>query len=182
MDWAPSYDADLQAAKPEACEQARVPRADENQGWEKDPQPSAEPGSDSARGDHRPQIGPDTAADGERFPPGARIRRSNDIRAMLERGKRKRTGVLEVFFAPSPASRSRLGLIVPKHGRRIVDRNRLKRRLREIGRRSVLPRLAGAGQAADILIRARRNAYEADFATLEREIHEAVEALCSPHS
>ena len=53
---------------------------------------------------------------------------------LLERGKRKRTTHLDVFFAPSPATFSRLGLIVPKHGRKIVERNLLKRRLREIGR------------------------------------------------
>ena len=101
---------------------------------------------------------------------------------MLERGKRKRTKHLDVFFTASPASRSRLGLIVPKHGRHIVDRNRLKRRLREIGRRSVLPWLDEREVPSDVLIRTRRSAYEADFGELSREVHDAVEALCSPAS
>jgi ribonuclease P protein component len=89
---------------------------------------------------------------------------------------------VDVFFAASPASRSRLGLIVPKHGHRIVDRNLVKRRLREIGRRSALPKLDAAGVHMDLLLRARRSAYGADFPTLEEEVNEVVEALCSQTS
>ena len=89
---------------------------------------------------------------------------------------------VDVFFAPSPASRSRLGLIVPKHGREIVDRNLVKRRLREIGRRRILPALENRGIARDVLVRARWNAYEASFETLAREVEEAVEELCSDES
>lgn len=84
---------------------------------------------------------------------------------------------MDVFFAPSPASFSRLGLIVPKHGRRIVDRNVLKRRLREIGRRRVLPQLVERGAAVDILIRARVKAYDTDFEELASEVLGAVEVL-----
>lgn len=89
---------------------------------------------------------------------------------------------VDVFLAPSPVSHGRLGLIVPKHGRKIVARNRVKRRLREIGRRRVLPWLAGRELARDVLVRARWKAYEASFDELAREVEEAVEALCSPES
>ena len=109
----------------------------------------------------------------------ARIRLTTEIRALLERGKRKRTPSVDVFFAPSPASRSRLGLIVPKHGRKIVERNLVKRRLREIGRCAVLPELDAAGRPADVMIRARRRAYEATFEELSREVRGAVDELCS---
>lgn len=67
---------------------------------------------------------------------------------------------------------------MPKHGRNIVERNQLKRRLREIGRRRVLPVLATCGTATDVLIRARRGAYGAGFDMLAEEIREAVEGLC----
>jgi ribonuclease P protein component len=70
-------------------------------------------------------------------------------------------------------------LIVPKLGRRIVDRNLLKRRLREIARRPLLPGLDAAGRHVDVLIRARGRAYGADFETLAREAGSAVEGLCS---
>jgi len=94
-------------------------------------------------------------------------------------GKRKTTASLDVFVADAPTPHSRLGLIVPKLGRRIVDRNLLKRRLREIGRRQVLPGLDASGGPMDVVIRARARAYVADFAALSREVAEAVEGLCS---
>lgn len=113
------------------------------------------------------------------MPRGARIRLGSEIRGLLERGKRKRTANVDVFFAASPASRSRLGLVVPKHGREIVERNKLKRRLREIGRREVLPALDAAGIRGDVLIRARARAYDAGFDELALEVKAAVEGLCS---
>ena len=116
------------------------------------------------------------------MPRRARIRLGSEIRDLLERGKSKRTTNVEVFFAASPASRSRLGLIVPKHGHNIVDRNKLKRRLREIGRRQILPDLDASGIGADVLIRARWSAYALDFEALAREVREAVEGLCSEDS
>jgi ribonuclease P protein component len=61
-------------------------------------------------------------------------------------------------------------VVVPKHRRRIVDRNRLRRRLREIGRTELLPRLRRDERALDVLIRARPEAYEAPFADLQREL------------
>lgn len=70
-------------------------------------------------------------------------------------------------------------MIVPKHGHTIVERNRVKRRLREIGRRGILPDLDGAGRRADVLIRARRGAYDETFGGLETEVRKAVEDLCS---
>jgi ribonuclease P protein component len=107
---------------------------------------------------------------------------SSEIRGLLEGGERKRTRLMDVFFAASPVAHSRLGLIVPKHGRRVVDRNVVKRRLREIGRRAALPRLDGAGVHVDLLVRARRTAYDADFMTLEGEVTAVVEELCSRRS
>jgi ribonuclease P protein component len=101
---------------------------------------------------------------------------------LLVRGERKKTRHLDVYLGTSPVPHCRLGLIVPKHGKRIVDRNLVKRRLREIGRRVALPRLDAAGHRLDFLVRARRSAYDADFGTLESEITGVVEELCSRSS
>jgi ribonuclease P protein component len=70
-------------------------------------------------------------------------------------------------------------VVVPKHRRKIVLRNRLKRRLREIGRREVLPRLAERGVGLDVMVRARPEAYEADFQALRDELIRLAEELCS---
>jgi ribonuclease P protein component len=58
-----------------------------------------------------------------------------------------------------------------------VERNRLKRRLREIGRRVILPAAAARARSVDILIRARRRGYDAGFDELMQEVMDAVEAL-----
>jgi ribonuclease P protein component len=70
-------------------------------------------------------------------------------------------------------------MIVPKHRHSIVERNRVKRRLREIGRTRVLPRLGEQGLALDVLVRARREAYEVGFRSLTDELEAMTEALCS---
>lgn len=119
------------------------------------------------------------APEGHGLPSSSRIRGGTEIRTLLRRGKRRRTAHLDVFFATSPVSSSRWGLVVPKHGHRVVERNRLKRRLREIGRIRVLPRLRGSGRSLDVLVRARREAYGAAFEVLENELMEVTEALCS---
>lgn len=114
-----------------------------------------------------------------RLPRAARIRKASEIRSLLKRGKRKRTNHLDVFFAPSPASRSRVGVIVPKHRHKIIQRNRLKRRLRELERTCLLPALNAAGVALDVVVRARREAYGVPFRTLEQEVHAITEVTCS---
>ena len=98
---------------------------------------------------------------------------------MFRRGKRRKTRHLDVFLASSPFAHSRLGLVVPKHKRNSVLRNRLKRRLREIGRTVILPRLNECGPPLDLMIRTRPEAYEATFAALLEELTGLTEELCS---
>ena len=62
--------------------------------------------------------------------------------------------------------------MVPRYGRRIVDRNLLKRRLREILRTEVLPGLKARGDRWDVLVRARREAYDTGHAELLGELDE----------
>lgn len=73
-------------------------------------------------------------------------------------------------------------MVVPKHRRNIVDRNRVRRRLRELGRTVVLPRLWAAGAPVDVLVRARSDAYEAPYEVLEAEVSRVTEVLCSDPS
>lgn len=69
--------------------------------------------------------------------------------------------------------------MVPKHRQTAVARNRLKRRLREIGRVRVLPALEGADLSIDLLVRARPEAYTAGFDELSGELERVVEEVCS---
>ena len=63
-------------------------------------------------------------------------------------------------------------MVVPRHAQTAVRRNRLRRRIREIGRRYVLPVLE---VPTDVGVKARPGAYEATFEHLRLEI---VAALC----
>lgn len=76
---------------------------------------------------------------------------------------------LDVRTLASPLAHPRIGIVVPRHQQSAVDRNRLKRRLRELVRLELLPALR-ARPAADVAIRARREAYAADVSALRREV------------
>jgi ribonuclease P protein component len=97
----------------------------------------------------------------------------------MREGKRSRTVHLDVFDSASPLPFARAGVVVPKHGRTAVERNRVKRRLREVLRQEVLPRLDGAAIPLDVMVRARREAYQAPYAALRNELTEWTDRRCS---
>lgn len=71
-----------------------------------------------------------------------------------------------MIWADNLTGHPRMGLIVPKFRATAVARNRLRRRLREIWRREILPQQP----AVDLVIRARREAYGATFAQLRSQL------------
>jgi len=68
-----------------------------------------------------------------------------------------------------------VGIVVPRHGRSAVDRNRLKRRLREIIRQDVLP----AERGLDIVVKTAPAAYAVAFDDLRTEVNGAMGRLMS---
>lgn len=60
----------------------------------------------------------------------------------------------------------RVGFVVPRYRHSAVERNRLKRRLRELVRIELLHRLP----SSDVVLRVIPAAYDRDFAALEREM------------
>jgi len=87
-------------------------------------------------------------------------------------GKRLRTSHLDLRVVFATGAVSRIGFVVPKHGHSSVERNRLKRRLRELGRRRVLDVMRGVGPASavDVVMRAQPGAYRLEYAQLVDEI------------
>ena len=73
---------------------------------------------------------------------------------------------LEARASASLFLHPRVGIVVPKHRHKVVARNRVKRRLRELVRTSLLPTL---GQI-DLLIRAKPEAYSSTFNDLSTDI------------
>lgn len=116
---------------------------------------------------------------GLRMPPASRITRTREIRALLRRGRKRKTSHLDVFFLSSRGPGARIGLVVPKYQRSAVARNLIKRRLRELSRREVLPRLRQSSLSLDLLIRVRREAYDATYRELRMELLKVTEELCS---
>jgi ribonuclease P protein component len=90
----------------------------------------------------------------------------------MTQGKRRRTDHLDLFTRPSPFGHSRLMIVVPRYAQTAVRRNRLRRHIREIGRRDILPALP---VPTDVGIRPRAVAYGATFDLLRLEM---IAALC----
>lgn len=69
-----------------------------------------------------------------------------------------------------------MGIIVPRHKHSAVARNRVKRRLRELTRTTLLPALAPLAPL-DVVVRAAPDAYGADWATLAADVAQLVDRL-----
>lgn len=116
----------------------------------------------------------------QRLPRAARISSSREIRAIFRKGRRVRRGPLELIVRRSTTDRSRFAVVVPRHGRSIVERNKLRRRLSEILRRDWLPEARSTSPAVDLVARPGPAAYGASFDELRSAVHEALEAVSWP--
>lgn len=85
---------------------------------------------------------------------------------MQQRGRRQRLEHLDVLWTDNQAGHARMGLIAPKFQFTAVARNRLRRRLRELWRRELMETVP----AMDVVIRVRREAYDAGFAALRVQL------------
>lgn len=92
---------------------------------------------------------------------------------MKKAGRRLRTEHLEVRANDSLLSHARAAVIVGKHGHTIVERNRLRRRLRELLRSTMLPVM----KAGDIVVRALPSAYSSSFDELSKEMNDLTAML-----
>jgi ribonuclease P protein component len=75
-------------------------------------------------------------------------------------------------------SYSRVGIIVPGYGHTAVERNKVKRRLRDIIRRTVLPMLHDLA-SVDLVARAGPRAYGTSFDGLQVELMQGIRSLLS---
>jgi ribonuclease P protein component len=110
------------------------------------------------------------------LPRAARLKHNRDFRHVYARKRSFSSPTLVLYIRPRSSSEdaghcvSRFGFVVSKKtARRAHDRNRLKRRLREICRTNLLGRLR-ADAPVDALFVARASAVEADFARLAADV------------
>jgi ribonuclease P protein component len=116
-----------------------------------------------------------------------RLRKHDDYQLVYKAGRKQFAKQLAYFHALRPAHRRsdtlgpRIGLTVPKALGKAVDRNRIKRRLREAVR-VALPLLTSP---VDVILHPRRSVIDLDFAQLKREvatIFRSVQAACDRNS
>jgi ribonuclease P protein component len=112
-----------------------------------------------------------------------RLRKHADYQLVYKAGRKQFAKQIAYFHALRPADRRsdtsgpRIGLTVPKALGKAVDRNRIKRRMREAVR-AALPLLTSA---VDVVLHPRRAVIDLDFTQLKREvanIFRSVQAAC----
>jgi ribonuclease P protein component len=104
-----------------------------------------------------------------------RLRKHADYQRVYKASRKQFSKQMAFFFAfrsPETAIRAmdatvpRVGLTVGKVMGKAVDRNRIKRRMREAVRHN----LSSLTLPVDIILHPRRSVIDLDFATLEREV------------
>jgi ribonuclease P protein component len=105
--------------------------------------------------------------------PGARLRKHGDYQRVYKSGRKQSSASMSYFFRlraqdellPNYAG-PRVGLTAGRVLGKAVDRNRIKRRMREAARAN----LALLPPFADVVLHPRRIVLEIEFAKLEREV------------
>jgi len=101
-----------------------------------------------------------------------RLRKHADYQRVYQASRKQFSKQMSYFVAPRPADCNfteptpRIGLTVGKVMGKAVDRNRIKRRMREAVRRN----LAELTAPVDVILHPRRSVIDLDLATLDREV------------
>ena len=110
-----------------------------------------------------------------RFPRTARLLRHADFERVYKQGRRHFSASMTVFYCTrvdkresSAAASSRVGFTVGRALGGAVERNRMKRRLREAVR--LAGPLSCAGVGADVVINPKKSLLKADFADVVNEV------------
>lgn len=159
-------ETDIPAAQPAAYQETWIPGADAYTVGSRGPQSTPQEGPQAVS--RSVAVEARRALTDEGLPRSWRLNRTADIVAVLRSGQRRRTLWLDLAWRTNEEGHPRLGLVIPRHGATVVARNRLRRRLRELIRRRILPALS----PVDLVVRSRASAYRAAFRKLATDLEE----------
>jgi len=109
-----------------------------------------------------------------RFTSGMRLLRHADFERVYKQGRRHFAAHLTVFYLLREQGEGlRIGFTVGRVLGGAVERNRMKRRLRE----SVRLHWPGVGVQVDVVINPKKSVLKVDFVELEKEIGRAFEVI-----
>ena len=113
-----------------------------------------------------------------KYPRSVRLRSRREFVPVQEQGRRVSTKYLTVLGRVAPGPSDRLGVIASRKFGDAVQRNRAKRRLREVFRRQDPLTIAARGlRPLDIVVIPRRESLTASFDTIETDFQTAVRKL-----
>jgi len=107
-----------------------------------------------------------------RFPPSLRLRQRAEFDRVYQGGERHSSANMTVIFLAATGG-SRVGFTAGKALGGAVERNRIRRRLREAVRRH----LRELKTPAEIVFHPRKSALRADFSQLEAEVMRALATI-----
>ena len=114
------------------------------------------------------------SGDGRGFPRSARLLRHADFEQVYKRGRRHFAPHMTVFYLPRPEGAGvRVGFTVGRALGGAVDRNRMKRRLREAVRQC----RGKLTVCADVVINPKKSVLQADFPELMRDVERAFQVI-----
>jgi ribonuclease P protein component len=105
-----------------------------------------------------------------RFDKGRRLRQRGEFQKVFDTGVRARGRYWTILAAPAQTTRSRLGIVASKKLGDAVRRNRAKRLIREIFRRT---ENLGAAIRVDMVVIPRVELFDATFASLVEDYRTA---------
>jgi len=154
----------VQTEQPEACENTRLSCADEHQ----DRQIGAE--APSRQG---PKTSHTLISLENKFPRCFRLRKAESYKRVYDSGSKEVGQFLQVLYYPNGSAQARLGISVGSRLGKAVERNKVKRWIREALRKnkgSVRPGL-------DIVVHSRAKVLTGDSRTIERELQSLLASL-----
>jgi ribonuclease P protein component len=107
----------------------------------------------------------------ERFPPKYRLNRATDFRRVFSRGKRTATRLFVIYILPNHLSYSRLGIQVQSKIGSAVQRNYIKRIVREVFRKLK----EDFREHVDIVFIAGKQMVKTGYTELNEEFHKSLQ-------